>query len=864
MDNKKCLDYFEGDSLSTDVFFSKYAVKGEETPDDMHKRMAKEFARIEDKFGGKKLTYDDIYNLFKKFKYIIPGGSVMSGLGNPYYKGSLSNCFVIGKCYDSYCSIMKYRDYMVELEKRRGGVGVDLSNLRPADTFVNNAAKTSTGPVSFMNGFSELSKEVAQGGRRGALMISISGDHPDVLKFIECKQDLTKITGANISVKFSDKFLKAVEDNADYYLRFPIETNLDEIDYDYESLEYNTLTKIGDGNVYVKRVRAKEIWDKFIYCSWNTAEPGIMYEDMHLFYSPDGVYEQFRGVTTNPCGEIFMGPYDSCRLMHINLSSFVKSDKTFDFDLLKEVSKNNLRLCDDLVELELEHVQDIINHIKSTYVDDNRNELELWEHIYETGKSSRRCGCGATGLADAIAKMGLKFGSVESFKVVEKIFYTKMLGELEMEVQLAKERGTFIGSDTSKEFEVKDGKIIGKNGFYSLISTEFSDLCKELFENGRRNVSWSTMAPVGSGAILCQCSSGVEPVFSAYYKRRRKCASPEDKVDFVDKTGEKFSEYFIVHKPFKDWIISNCDDYDKSKTFDDQLNDDKLQKWFEKSPWFGSTANELTPLQHVQLQSIVQKYITHSISKTINLPNKTTVEEVSKLYIDGWHLHCKGLTVYRDGCRDGVLLKKDANKECKCSTNTTLVHAAPRRPKSLTCDVKRFKNYGDKWIACVGLYQGEPYEIFTGLAEKVDLPEYIDKCSIIKNKVEKEVYNEETCKNELKKVSSYDLLYTDKSGNFQMIENIGGAFRSEFYTVSKLVSALLRHGMPIEYVISTIKSLDFKNNTINSWKMGVIRALKSYVKDGEIQGEVCPECGSKIVRENGCKHCSSCGWSACN
>ena len=444
MDRNKCLDYFNGDILATDVFFSKYAMEGEETPDDMHRRMAREFARIESKFGGKNcLSENDIYELFKGFKYIIPGGSVMSGLGNSNYSGSLSNCFVIGGPKDSYASIMKYRDYQVELMKRRGGVGVDISNLRPSGTFVKNAAKTSTGPVSFMEVDSELTKEVAQGGRRGALMISISSEHPDIIDFIEKKQDLSKCTGANISVKFSDEFMTSVIEDTDYILRYPVDLDLDEIDIDFNSMEYGKKVWSNDNKYCLMKVRSRDVWKKFVHCSWNTAEPGIMYVNKHWDLSPDSVYDEYKGVTTNPCGEIFMGPMDSCRLMHINLTSFVNEKKEFDYDKLYDVSYNNMRLCDDLVELELEHVEKIIEHIKSTYDEDNRNELELWERIYETGKSSRRAGCGATGLSDAIAKMGVKFGSEESFNIIDKIFRTKFERELRAQCDLSRERGSF-------------------------------------------------------------------------------------------------------------------------------------------------------------------------------------------------------------------------------------------------------------------------------------------------------------------------------------------------------------------------------------------------------------------------------------
>jgi ribonucleoside-diphosphate reductase alpha chain len=890
----KALDYFNGDDLAANVFLSKYALRNDDgtfielTPDDMHRRLAKEFARIEKKFGGEKhLSEEEIYNLFKNFKYIIPGGSVMSSLGNNNVHASLSNCFVIGQPEDSYGSIMTYRDYQVELMKRRGGVGVDLSKLRPSDSKVNNAALKSTGPVSFMEVNSEITKEVAQGGRRGALMISINGNHPDVEEFILKKQDLTKCTGANISVQFTDEFMDAVINNKDFILRWPVDCNIKDVNI--EELPLNEKVWMEDKRC-LKRVHSNDIWKQFIHCSWNTAEPGIMYLNKHWDLSPDGVYEQYKGVTTNPCGEIFMGAGDSCRLMHINLSSFVNNPykyketieehndgkvitsikhniPEFDFKKLEEVAYKNMRLCDDLVELELEHVEDIIKHIESTYIEDNRNELELWKRIYETGRSSRRAGCGATGLGDAIAMLGYKMNEQEGFELEEKIFKTKMLGELKAQFELAKERGTFVGYDFSKEWDVDK---IGSNKFFNNLQNNFNDIedwssIKEGIEKyGRRNVSWSTMAPVGTGAIMCQGTSGVEPLFSPFYKRRKKVMTSKDKVDFIDANGEKFSEFFVVHKPFKDWIIKNGIysnfDYDINKTFDEQVTEDKLNKWFKESPWYGSTAPELTPSEHIKSQSIVQKYTTHSISKTINLPNSATEEEISKLFIDGWKQNLKGLTIYRDGCRDGVLITSNDSKKCKCADSLT--HSAPKRPKTLPCDIKRFRNGGEEWIACIGLYDGMPYEIFTGKSEKLNLPKYVDTAEIVKNKINKEVFNKETEKYETVKVSRYDIKYVNSKQETCVIEGLNAVFNPEFYNYSKLISAILRHGMPIEYVISTIKSLDFKNDTINTWKNGVIRSLKTYLKDGET-GELCPECGGKLVRINGCISCPNCGWSKC-
>ena len=862
---KNAKDYFKGDDLAASVFISKYAISDdngnylESTPEEMHMRMAKEYARIEEKMGGKnKLSEEEIFNLFKDWT-IIPGGSVMNGLGNPNYIGSLSNCFVAPPPQDSYSSIMKNREILVQLMKRRGGVGIDISNLRPSGAKVNNAAKSSTGAVSFMNVYSELTKEVALNGRRGALMISISGKHPDVDEFIKVKQDLTKITGANISVKFDNEFMKAVINNTEYIQRFPINTNLNEINIDELPLN----EKVFIGEKCFKKVKAKDIWNLFVECSWKTAEPGIMYEDMHYDYSPDSVYDEYKGITTNPCGEIFMDPNNSCRLMHINLANFVKNPFTdkayFDYDELEKVAGYNMRLCDDLVELELEYVSKIIDKIKSNYTEENETELQLWEEIRQKGENSRRAGCGATGLADAIAMLGMKLDEDETLDVINYIFKYKMLGELKMQIQLAKERGTFKGFDFDKEFiyNTHDKLYDGKNKFYDFIAIQYQDLIEDIKKYGRRNVSWGTMAPVGSVSILTQTTSGIAPLFSPFYKRRKKISSSNDRVDFVDNTGEKFTEYFVIHEPFKKWIKSQTE-FENGVDFDN-ITEEELQMWFKKSPWGGSTAPELSPITHFNMQSIVQYYISHSISKTIYLPENATIEVISDLFIEGWKRKLKGVTIYRDNCRAGVMVKSDS----KCGCETQLIHNAPKRPKVMKCDIKRFRNGGEKWVAAIGLMDGKPYEIFTGLSEKLNIPEYVTEAEIIKNKINKIVEDEDTGEMVEKKVSRYDIKYINNDGEKVIIEGLSNIFNPIFYNYSKLISGLLRHGMGVQYIIATIKSMDFKDNNINSWKNGVIRSLKTYIEDGEIKGEVCPTCGGKITRINGCKTCTNCGWSAC-
>jgi len=888
---KEAVAYFDGDEMAANVFLQKYAERNnngeltEATPVAMHHRMAKEYARIEKQFGGDhQLSEETIFNLLDHFKYIITGGSVMSGLGkNTNRAESLSNCFVLGAPKDSYASIMRYRDFMVEVEKRRGGAGVDLSNLRPAGSIVHNAAVTSTGAVSFMNGFSELSKEVAQGGRRGALMISINGNHPDVEDFIVSKQDLSKITGANISVQFSDEFMNAVKNNERYMLRWPVTTKQQDVVAAYYAephdgemnLEPGEKHWLQNGKLCYKIVDARKLWDVFVHCAWNTAEPGLLYSDKHRELSPDSQYDEFKGVTTNPCGEIFMGPYDSCRLQHVNMASFVENG-VFNLEKLEKVAYQNMRLCDDLVELELEHVDNIIAHIKSSYTEDEYNELKLWEHIRETGSHSRRAGCGATGVADAIALVGYSLTSPEGMELLQKMFEAKMRGELRAQVELAKERGTFYGYDFDKEFYYEEDKetgmtvLRGRNEFFDRIAGDTAlapeDIIEGLEKYGRRSVSWSTMAPVGSGAMMCQGTSGVEPLFAPFYKRRKKCVGDEV-ATIIDNNGERFIEFFVVHQPLKRWIIAHPEltGYDVTKTFDEQVTDDKMIEWFQKSPWYKSTASELTPHEHVDIQAIVQRYTTHSISKTENMPNNATEEEVSELFMYAWEKGCKGTTVYRDGCRNNILqtATKKNDKDCDCKCNGTLTHSAPRRPKVLPCDIQYFRNAGQKWVACVGLYEGQPYELFTGLAEKLNIPEYVTTAEIVKTKVDKLQENDETGVEEMKKVSRYDIRYVDADGNTCVMEGIDSAFRTEYYSVSKLISGLLRHGMPVEYVVSTIKSLDFKDVSINSWKSGVTRTLKHYIADGEVAGEVCPECGGKLIRENGCIHCIECGWSKC-
>lgn len=864
--HEKALEWFNGDELAAEVWMNKYALKDEEgnfyesTPDDMFDRLADTFYNIEKTYPNP-YSREEIRNMFSDSEHkirVIPGGSVLAGMGDPDYIGSLSNCLVVDSPEDSYHGIMKSREERVQLMKRRCGVGVDISTLRPAGAIVNNPAKSSTGPVSFMDVDSGLTNEVAQSGRRGALMITISCLHPDVLDFIKKKQDLTKVTGANISVQLTNDFMEAVKNDTDFILRWPVDIHIRP--EEYKDLEYGKLEvlEIQCGKVYVRRIKARDYWNELIHCAHRTGEPGIMFHDIHIDYSPEGKYEKYRGITTNPCGEIFMEKYDSCRLISLNLSSFVDNPFTskaqFNYSEFEKAVRLGLHISDDLVDAEIKCIDRIIKNI-----DPKSNvELNLWKTIRETGKQGRRCGLGITALGDMVAMMNYKFDSDEAFEFIEKVMSTKYKAEVKTEIELAKERGVFYGFDPELE----------KTGPFSdrLKENVGEELWKEYVTNGRRNVSWSTIAPTGSLSILTQTTSGIEPIFSAYYTRRKKCVDG-DRVDFVDKTGQKFIEYLVIHPQLKKWFKINGLEITKELGIDylENMENYKLEdmdKIFKYSPWYMSTANDIDWKKRTALQGMIQKYITHSISSTVNLPNSATEKDVENIYMEAYDKCLKGITCYRDRCRDGVLIS--AKKECDCN-NQTLTHNAPKRPKILKADVKRFKNNKEKWVACVGLFgdDKQPYEVFTGPLEKLNIPDYVDEGEIIKNKITMTVKDEYTGVESEKKVSRYDFRYIDKTGNKITIEGINIVFDQVLAAFGRLISGILRHGMPIEYLISTIKNISFPEETVNSWKAGIIRALGSYVKEKEVIGEVCPDCGGKLIFENGCRHCSSCGYSAC-
>lgn len=867
-DNNELLKYFDGDEMSASVWLKKYALKDdnekplEKTPDDMHKRMAKFFAEVEEtyeynekenvklklsEYGYNRVKLDEekIYSLFKDFKYVVPAGSVMCGLGSKL-PTSLSNCWVIDGANDSLDDIFRVCNEQSQLFKRRGGVGFDISKLRPNGAKVNNSARYSTGAVSFMDLFSNVTNTIAQSGRRGALMISMHIEHPDAKEFIEKKQDLTKVTGANISVQIGDDFMNAVINNDDYFQRWPIDTDLV---FD-KNVEYNKLNETIDKNgnvIYYRRIKAKELWDTLIHCAWNTAEPGIIFKTRHYNYSPDGLYPQFRGTSTNPCGEIFMHE-DSCRLIHVNLSSFVLDEYTknakIDEEKLYEVFYETIRLGDDLVDLEAKAIDKILNKIKKDG-NENSNEYKLYSRLLKNTLNGRRCGVGFFGLADTIAKLGFKFDSEQSLNAIKNIMRIMFIAEMDSEIDMSITRGSF--PSYNKEIE-KTG-----NDWYNMLEKDFNHQYNRMMKYGRRNVSFGTAAPTGSVAMLAHCSSGIEPVFMPFYTRRVKCTDEEDRVDFVDKDGEKFTEYITVHPTLKQWA---------NIKFGDEINSWNEKQWkyaYEHSPWYKSIANDISWKKRVEIQSICQEKITHSISSTINLPNNVTEKEVSDIYIESWKNGLKGITVYRDGCRGGVFVSTEKKKETKKNEVKDLIenNTAKRRPKTLEARIIRFNNKGEKWVGVVGILDGEPYELFTGMLEKLNIPNWVENGYIVKNYEEKEIDGE------IKRCSRYDLCYSDKDGYRVCIEGISRIFNPEFWNYGKLISGLLRHHMPISYIVKVITSLKLDDSSINTWKNGIVRALRKF-ESSIIEEEKCPECGGKLIRENGCIHCIDCGYSKCS
>lgn len=863
--NPILLDYFNNDELAASAWLGKYAKENEITPDDMHERLASHFFNADKSYHKKdlqnlsilseygktreNLTKKSIYEMFKDFKYIVPQGSIMSQLGSDSI-GSLSNCFVIGQPEDSYGGIFLKDQEQVQLMKRRGGVGIDISKLRPSGVTTTNAAKSSTGAVSFMHRYSNSTREVAQNGRRGALMISIDVDHPDVLEFIKIKRDLSQVTGANISVKLNDKFMEAVNNDEDYLLRWPCDSSIDF--KDIEDFEYDKLYHFNDSKLVTKKVKAKKLWDEIIKSAHNVAEPGLMFWDRMVNYSPDGVYPQFKQVTTNPCSEIAMQPYDACRLIAVNLFSFVinpfTEDAYFDFDKFYSVNYEAMRLSDDLVDLEMEHIERILEKIDS---DPEPNEIkkterELWKKIYTTASQSRRTGLGFTALGDALAALNIKYDSNKSVDTIKEIMKTKLTSEIDCTTDLAKVRGSFKGFDSSKEFSFTDDfeNIKGNNDFYQFL-VDLLPLEKiiDMIKYGRRNVSWSTVAPTGTVSLMTQTTSGIEPLFMAFYMRRKKVNANDknQRVDFTDQNGDTWQEFPVLHERFKNWIKIQ-----DPNVIISELTSEDLNEYFIKSPWYNATANDIDWVKRVEIQSTIQKYISHSISSTINLPSDVKEEEVSTIYLESHKKGLKGITVYRDGSRSGVLVSNEKKEEITKFNE----HHAPKRPKSLEARLVRFNNNKEKWIAFIGVLDNKPYEIFTGRVDEIAIPTRIENGFIVKNKT--------------KESRSYDFEY---EGGVE--QNIDKTFHQDYWNYGRLISGVLRHGMPMHYVIGMIGTLKFDDDHINTWKAGVSRALKKFIPDGKVEGVKCqnPDCTgdrTNVIFEEGCMKCLDCGNDKCS
>ena len=832
------VSYFNGDELAGTTWMNKYAMKDndgefvEQTPDDMHRRMAKEFGRIEanyklkynlngsakflSKYGQERedLTEEKVYDYFKEFGYIIPQGSVMSSLGNHYQLASLSNCIVVPELHDSYGGVFYTDQQLAQLFKRRCGVGVDISNLRPSGARVSNAAGSTSGAVSFMNRFSNTTREVAQNGRRGALMLSMDIAHPDVEDFITIKQDLQKVTGANISIRLSDEFMKAVENNTEYTHRWPIDS---------------------DTPKFSKTIKAKELWDTIIQCAHNTAEPGLIFWDRQHWYSTSSVYPGYKNTSTNPCSEIAMQGGDSCRLIAINLFNFVENpftkDAKFLMDDFYKATYEGQRLMDDLVDLETEAIGRILKKVDD---DDEPEKIkavekETWELLLKTGIEGRRTGLGFTALADMVAGLGMAIDSDEAINKVEKIMKEKCRAEFDSSIDMSLERGSFVGFDA---------KIEKTSEFVQMLKVELPEVYERMMKFGRRNISISTVAPTGTLSMLAQTSSGIEPVFMTHYKRRRKLneQDTEEKVDFIDDSGDKWQEFTVYHHNLKKWMeITGETD-------------------ITKSPYAGSTAPEIDWDKRVTMQAVVQKYVTHSISSTINLPNDVSLEKVSDIYMDSWKQGLKGITVYRDGSRSGVLVAADDKKGNDVLENTEFKETrAPSRPKRLDAKVVRFQNNKEKWIAVVGLLNGRPYEIFTGKTEDVfNMPAAVEYGWVIKNRRKDGS-------------SQYDFQYEDKEGYKVTMGGLSRSFDKEFWNYAKLISGVLRHGMPLHYVVDLIGTMNLYDENINTWKSGVVRALKTFIADGtKVSDHTCGECGDEgLVYEEGCLKCVSCGYSKC-
>ena len=831
------LQYFKGDELAARVWVNKYAVKDsfgniyEKSPEDMHWRIANEVARIESKYKNG-LDAQQLYELLDHFKYIVPQGSPMTGIGNDYQVASLSNCFVIGMegAADSYGAIIRIDEEQVQLMKRRGGVGHDLSHIRPKGSPVKNSALTSTGLVPFMERYSNSTREVAQDGRRGALMLSVSIKHPDSEAFIDAKMTEGKVTGANVSVKLDDAFMQAAVDGTPYTQQYPIDAATPST---------------------TKEIDASALWKKIVHNAWKSAEPGVLFWDTIIRESVPDCYADlgYRTVSTNPCGEIPLCPYDSCRLLAINLYSYVVNpftkDAYFDFELFKKHVALAQRIMDDIIDLELEKIERIMTKIDSDPESEEVKgaERHLWEKIYKKSGQGLRTGVGITAEGDMLAAMGLRYGTEEATEFSEKVHKTIALEAYRSSVEMAKERGAFSIYDSERE---KD------NPFINRLKEADPKLYEDMLKYGRRNIACLTIAPTGTTSLMTQTTSGIEPVFMPVYKRRRK-VNPNDTnvhVDFVDETGDAFEEYIVFHHKFVTWMLANG--FSASKKY----TQEEVEELVAKSPYYKATSNDVDWLQKVRMQGRIQKWVDHSISVTINLPADVTEDLVNSLYVEAWKCGCKGCTVSRDGSRSGVLLstdnKKKKKEDCNCMEPPVIVAT---RPRELEADVVKFQNNREKWIAFVGLLNGRPYEIFTGLAdddEGIMLPKNVSKGSIIKS------YDEDGQKH-------YDFQFKNKRGYKMTIEGLDGKFNPEFWNYAKLISGVLRYGMPIDQVIKLVQGMELNNESINTWKNGVERALKKYLPNGtEAKGQKCPNCGHEtLVYQEGCLICTNCGASRC-
>jgi len=831
---KASLEYFKGDDLAARVWVNKYALKDsygnifEKNPDDMHRRIASEIARIEQRYANP-LTQDEVFDLIKNFKYIIPQGSPMTGIGNPYQIASLSNCFVIGNegDSDSYGGIMKIDQEQVQLMKRRGGVGHDLSHIRPKGSPVKNSALTSTGIVPFMERFSNSTREVAQDGRRGALMLSVAIKHPDSEGFIDAKLEQGKVTGANVSVRIDDEFMKAVQSGESYRQQYPV---------------------LSKDPVYTKDIDPVVLWKKIVHNAWRSAEPGILFWDTIIRESVPDCYADlgYKTVSTNPCGEIPLCPYDSCRLLAINLFSYVEQPFTkeaaFNWDLFKKHIHASQRIMDDIIDLELEKIDSIIQKIDDDPEGEElkRTEKNLWINIQTKANEGRRTGIGITAEGDMLAAMGLRYGSDEGTAFAIEIHKFIALEAYRASVNTAKERGAFSIFDAERE---------KNNPFILRLKEADAQLYYEMLEHGRRNIALLTIAPTGTTSLMSQTSSGIEPVFMPVYKRRRK-VNPNDKdvrVDFVDEVGDSWEEYVVFHHRFKQWMEVNGKDLTKN------YSQKELDELVAQSPYYKATSNDVDYLKKVRMQGDIQKWIDHSISVTINMPADVTEEVVGELYMEAWKSGCKGVTVYRDGSRSGVLIANTEKKESPAADATDSVFPTTR-PTVLDAEIVRFQNSKDKWIAFIGLIDGKPYEIFTGFADDEDgilIPRWVNDGSIIKNR-------------DADGNSRYDFQYKNKRGHKTTIEGLSYKFNPEYWNYAKLISSTLRHGMAIEKVVDLINSLQL-DEAINTWKNGVARALKRYVPDGtEAKKQQCQNCNSTNLHyQEGCLTCKDCGSSKC-